>query len=42
MASPLAAQQFKFHLEHLEAKASDSVDVALSGATLQFAAKFTF
>jgi hypothetical protein len=37
---PLLAQQFQFHLEHLSAKASDSVDVSLNGATLQFAAKF--
>ncbi|HUA59077.1 MAG TPA: DUF4252 domain-containing protein [Verrucomicrobiae bacterium] len=37
---PLAAQQFQFHLDHLAAKASDSVDVSLNGSTLQFAAKF--
>jgi hypothetical protein len=36
----LPAQQIQFNLEHLAAKASDSVDVALNGATLQFAAKF--
>ena len=36
----LFAQQFKFNLEHLEKKASDSVDLSLSGPTLQFAAKF--
>jgi Domain of unknown function (DUF4252) len=40
LALPLAAQQFEFHLDHLKAKASDSVDVSLNGATLQFAAKF--
>ena len=37
---PLAAQQFQFHLDHLTAKASDSVNVSLNGSTLQFAAKF--
>ena len=37
---PLAAQQFQFHLEHLAAKASDTVDLSLNGPTLQFAAKF--
>jgi len=40
LALPLVAQQFEFHLEHLAAKASDSVDLSLNGATLQFAAKF--
>jgi len=40
LAMPLPAQQFKFNLEHLESKASDTVDVSLNGATLQFAAKF--
>jgi hypothetical protein len=39
-AIPLWAQQFKFNLEGLERKASDTVDVSLSGSTLQFAAKF--
>ena len=34
------AQQFHLDLEHLAAKASDSVDLSLSGATLQFAARF--
>lgn len=34
------AQQFKLNLDQLAAKASDSVDIALNGATLQFAAKF--
>jgi hypothetical protein len=40
LAMPLPAQQFKFNLEHLESKASDTVDVSLNGSTLQFAAKF--
>jgi hypothetical protein len=40
LAMPLPAQQFKFNLEHLEAKAADTVDVSLSGSMLQFAAKF--
>ena len=40
LAMPLPAQQFKFNLEHLEAKASDTVDVALNGSTLQLAARF--
>lgn len=40
LAMPLPAQQFKFNLDHLEAKAADSVDVSLNGSTLQFAAKF--
>lgn len=35
-----SAQQFQFNLEHLTAKASDTVNVSLNGATLQFAAKF--
>ena len=39
-ALPLVAQQFQFHLDHLAAKASDTVDLSLNGATLQFAAKF--
>jgi hypothetical protein len=39
-AAALYAQQFKFNLDHLAAKASDSVDLSLSGPTLQFAAKF--
>jgi hypothetical protein len=37
LASP---QQFKLNLDSLAAKASDSVDVSLSGATLKLAAKF--
>jgi hypothetical protein len=40
LAATLQAQQFKFNLDHLAAKASDSVDISLNGATLQFAAKF--
>ena len=41
LAALLGAQQFKFNLEALEAKASGPVvDVSLSGSMLQFAAKF--
>jgi hypothetical protein len=40
LAMPLPAQQFKFNLEHLEAKAADSVDVSLNGSLLQLAARF--
>jgi len=40
LAAALSAQQFKFNLDHLAAKASDTVDLSLNGATLQFAAKF--
>jgi hypothetical protein len=40
VALPLVAQQFEFHLDHLAAKASDTVDISLNGPTLQFAAKF--
>jgi hypothetical protein len=40
LALPLLAQQFEFHLDHLAAKASDTVDLSLNGSTLQFAAKF--
>jgi hypothetical protein len=40
MAAALSAQQFKFDLDAVAAKASDTVDLALNGATLQFAAKF--
>jgi hypothetical protein len=40
LAAALPAQQFKISLDHLAAKASDSVDISLNGATLQFAAKF--
>jgi hypothetical protein len=39
-AAVLSAQQFKINLDHLAAKASDSVDLSLNGATLQFAARF--
>jgi len=39
-AALLCAQQFTFNLDHLAAKASDSVDISLNGPTLQFAAKF--
>lgn len=34
------AQQFKFNLDQVAAKASDVVDLSLNGPTLQFAAKF--
>ena len=37
---PAVAQQIKLNLDHLAAKASDSVDLSLNGGTLQFAAKF--
>jgi len=40
VAAILPAQQIKLNLEHLAAKASDSVDISLNGSTLQFAAKF--
>lgn len=40
LAVPLIAQQIKLNLDHLAAKASDSVDLSLNGGTLQFAAKF--
>jgi len=36
----LSAQQFKIDLDHLAAKASNSVDLSLNGATLQLAARF--
>jgi hypothetical protein len=39
-AALLAAQQFQFNLDHLAAKAKETVDISLSGAMLQFAAKF--
>ncbi len=39
-ATLLYAQQFKFHLEQLAAKASNSVDLNISGGTLKFAARF--
>jgi hypothetical protein len=34
------AQQIQINLEHLAAKASETVDLSLNGSTLQFAAKF--
>lgn len=34
------AQQLKLNLDHLAAKAADSVDINLNGSLLQFAAKF--
>jgi hypothetical protein len=40
LAVPVLAQQIKLNLDHLAAKASDSVDLSLNGGTLQFAAKF--
>lgn len=39
-ATLLCAQQFKFHLEHLAAKASNAVDLSVGGTTLKFAARF--
>lgn len=39
-AACACAQQFQFNLDRLAAKASETVDVSLNGATLQFAAKF--
>lgn len=39
-AALAGAQQFQINLDHLAAKASDTVDISLNGATLQFAAKF--
>ena len=40
LATLLYGQQFKFQLEQLAAKASNTVDVSLGGATLKFAARF--
>jgi hypothetical protein len=40
LATLLCAQQFHFHLEQLAAKASNSVDLNVSGSTLKFAARF--
>jgi hypothetical protein len=40
LAAALWGQQFKFNLDHLADKASDTVDVALNSNMLQFAAKF--
>ena len=39
-AAALHGQQLKFNLDRLAAKASESVDLSLNGATLQFAARF--
>jgi hypothetical protein len=35
-----APQQFQLNLDNLSAKASDAIDLSLSGSTLRFAAKF--
>ena len=40
LAATLWAQQFKFNLDHLQSKASDSVDLSLNSSMLQFAGKF--
>jgi hypothetical protein len=40
LCAQLCAQQLKLNLDHLAAKASDSVDVSLNNSMLQFAAKF--
>jgi hypothetical protein len=40
IAAGLCGQQLKLNLDHLAAKASDSVDVSLNNSMLQFAAKF--
>ena len=40
MAALLWAQQFKFNLDHLAAKASNKVDLSLNKDMLQFAGKF--
>ena len=40
LGAVLWAQQFKFNLDHLAAKASNAVDVSLSKALLQLGAKF--
>ena len=40
LATLLCAQQFKFNLEGLAAKASDSLDLNVSGNTLKLAARF--
>jgi hypothetical protein len=40
MAAALWAQQFKFNLDHLAAKASNAVDVSLGKSLLQLGAKF--
>lgn len=40
LGSALLAQQFKFNLDPLAGKASDVVDISLTGPMLQFAGKF--
>jgi hypothetical protein len=40
LASLLYAQQFKFNLDHLSAKASNVVDISLGGPLLQLGARF--
>jgi hypothetical protein len=40
LAATLWAQQFKFNLDHLASKASESFDVSLNTSMLKFAAKF--
>ncbi len=40
LAATLWAQQFKFNLDHLSSKASDSVDISLDTSMLQFAAPY--
>jgi ABC-type amino acid transport substrate-binding protein len=40
LAATLWAQQFKFNLDHLSSKASDSFDVSLNTSMLKFAGKF--
>jgi len=40
LGAVLWAQQFKFNLDHLSAKASDSIDLSLNSSVLQLAAKF--
>jgi hypothetical protein len=40
LAATLWAQQFKFNLDHLQSKASETVDLSLNSSMLQFAGKF--
>ena len=40
LAATLWAQQFKFNLDHLSSKASDSFDVSLNTSLLQLAARY--
>lgn len=40
LAAVLCAQQFKLNLDAVAAKASNTVDLSVSGSTLKFAAKF--